>query len=534
MKSKRFIALCASVLCGSAPLFGAGHLAGTSANDGLDGNTDNVVFLNAGLSQIAATANGFEIQSDLILNAGYDYILEDLTFVTNNAVLTIEPGVIIRGEPQSTSGFDPGTLVISREGEIYAQGTATAPIIFTTAVTDNDGNGIVNDPASDIYTGPSDTFLDADPMGNPLAPTDSIGTRRDQLWGGVIILGESLTNVDGIGGLGLGEKYIEGLPQTAISAYGGTNPNDSSGVFSYVSIRHGGANLNANNEINGLSLGAVGYGTKIDHVEVYTNFDDGVEFFGGTVNTKFMVVTYVGDDMFDFDEGYNGIGQFWFGIFDDDGSGGDGMECDGDLSSTSDGGFVNGAALPVTYPTLYNVTMIGGTGSGGAFDCDDFFAGHILNSILVGFAAGTQIDDADSQGKFEAGDLVFAENTWWDIGDNSEGAADDNTFTSDLFDGAASGTDAYGNRIASPGFGAADIDRRSPNGVNPLPTVGAATAVNVAAGFGEPYTATFVTPVSFKGAFDTAASTIYWTTGWTVLNLSGVMPDRGDLVDVVP
>ena len=100
------------------------------------------------------------------------------------------------------------------------------------------------------------------------------------------------------------------------AAYGGTNDADNSGVMTYVSIRHGGTQLGAANEINGLTLGGVGSGTTIHHVEVISNDDDGIEFFGGTVEVDYAAVAFCGDDSFDWAQGYSGGGSNWFVIQD--------------------------------------------------------------------------------------------------------------------------------------------------------------------------------------------------------------------------
>ncbi|MEZ4799223.1 MAG: hypothetical protein R2809_05460 [Flavobacteriales bacterium] len=129
-----------------------------------------------------------------------------------------------------------------------------------------------------------------------------------------------------------GETQIEGIPETEPRGiYGGSNDTDDSGILRYVSIRHGGTDIGAGNEINGLTLGGVGSGTVIEHIEVFANADDGMEFFGGTARVKWATVAFCGDDSFDYDEGWRGYGQFWFTVQDPaDLSGGDrGGEHDG-------------------------------------------------------------------------------------------------------------------------------------------------------------------------------------------------------------
>jgi len=506
------------------------------------------------------------------------YILEGPVYVTNDSVLTIEPGVIIRGQPDSDFGQgDAGTLVITRGSQIDAQGTPTEPIIFTTAAVDNDGNGIADgldaeitledgdevfrtratryNPAAD----PADTFLDADPLNNPLPPAvyDTNGdivvfnspsgqtfngnivevpAENRQLCGGVVILGRAPTNNSGANdvSLGLNENFIEGLSQDANGTYGGFNPNDNSGVVSYFSIRHGGSIIGTANEINGLTLGGVGYGTQIDHVEVYCNADDGFEFFGGTVNTKYLAAHMVNDDAFDHDEGFTGLGQFWFSIYNADGR-------NGDKAGEHDGatGRVNSLGVPFTYPTIYNATFIGsGTvGDSEAFRIRDNWGGQYFNSIFVEFPGdGVEFED-DGLARLVAGQVTFEECTWWNI--NYDGTNFDNTATGltkggndALISGSVAAVDgllsAGGNRIVDPGF--APFNRRAVNGINPAPSVGIGTALF--GSFGKPFTSTFFTPVGYKGAFSTVQSQTLWTTGWTALNKRNILVDRGDLVNV--
>src|SRR5690606_39227492 len=174
---------------------------------------------------------------------------------------------------------------------------------------------------------------------------DDLTTDDRGLWGGVILLGRASLNVAG------GEEQIEGLPESDVrGTYGGDDDDDDSGVMRYVSIRHGGARIAPDNEINGLTMGGVGRGTTIEHVEVFANQDDGFEWFGGTVNTRYLVAAFCGDDSFDYDEGFRGKGQFWFALQagDDAGSGGE-----------FDGGTTPEDGQPYAIPTVYNMTLIG-------------------------------------------------------------------------------------------------------------------------------------------------------------------------------
>ena len=150
--------------------------------------------------------------------------------------------------------------------------------------------------------------------------TFRFGTRN--LWGGVVIYGKSVLNTSSdVAGNAASPKYdiFEGLPDTQINGqyvnrFGGNDDDDNSGVFRYVSIRYSSTMILPDKEINALSLAAVGRGTTIENVECFDAGDDSVEFFGGTVNTKYMASIFSDDDNFDIDQGYRGKNQFWFAL----------------------------------------------------------------------------------------------------------------------------------------------------------------------------------------------------------------------------
>ena len=194
--------------------------------------------------------------------------------VGDGAVLTIEPGTIIKGA--EGTGSLASALIVARGGQIMANGTAEEPIVFT-SIEDN------------IELGQKQgSNLDENNRG---------------LWGGVLILGRAPSSFEGDSE----ESQIEGIPaDDDFGRYGGNDPEDNSGVFKYVSIRHGGALIGSGNEINGLTMGGVGSGTVIDHVEVVGNVDDGFEWFGGTVNSSNLVAFAGGDDGLDVDQAYSG------------------------------------------------------------------------------------------------------------------------------------------------------------------------------------------------------------------------------------
>lgn len=216
-----------------------------------------------------------DITSNTTWKASNIYVIENRVIVKNGATLTIEAGTIIKGGTGSEANAKP--LIIAQGAKIIAKGEMSNPIIFTSVL-------------DDICIGQK--------VGSNLS-NDAKG-----LWAGLIILGNApISPATGT------TARIEGIPASvAEGIYGGTNAADNSGILEFVSIRHGGVELvpGGGNEINGLTLGGVGNGTTINHVEVVGNLDDGIEFFGGTVNVSNALVAFQGDDGFDIDQAYSG------------------------------------------------------------------------------------------------------------------------------------------------------------------------------------------------------------------------------------
>ena len=204
------------------------------------------------------------ISSDTHWTCDKQYLLKGYVYVTNGTTLTIDPGVIVRGDKNTK-----GSLIIERGAKIMAIGTAAAPIVFTSA-----------QPA---------------------------GQRSYGDWGGVILCGKAPVNWTA------GQAQVEGGPR---SIYGGTDPADNSGTLRYVRIEFPGIAFSPNNEINGLTLCGVGTGTSIDHIQVSYSGDDSYEWFGGTVNAKYLVAFAGWDDDFDTDNGYAGNNQYGIGLRD--------------------------------------------------------------------------------------------------------------------------------------------------------------------------------------------------------------------------
>ncbi|MDG1393873.1 MAG: hypothetical protein P8P55_03490 [Flavobacteriaceae bacterium] len=202
------------------------------------------------------------------------YVLNQKVVVSSGVVLTIQAGTIIKGT--EGTGSLASALIIAKGGKLNAVGTSTSPIIFT-SINDN------------IAIGQT--------AGTNLNETNS------GLWGGLIVLGDAPCSFSG----DVETLQIEGIPaDDTFGLYGGNNATDNSGVYQYISIRHGGALIGEGNEINGLTLGGVGSGTVIENIEVVGNVDDGIEFFGGTVNASNLLVWAQGDDALDIDQAYSG------------------------------------------------------------------------------------------------------------------------------------------------------------------------------------------------------------------------------------
>ncbi len=269
------------------------------------------------------------------------YELDGLVVVDNGATLTIEAGTIIKG--QEGSGANASALIVARGSMINAVGTSSSPIIFTSVL-------------DDIEIGQtSGTNLDETDAGK---------------WGGVVILGAApISAADGDD-----EAQVEGIPATTTySYYGGTTSNDNSGTMSYVSIRHSGSILGAGSEIQGLTLAGVGSGTSISNIEIVSNLDDGIEFFGGTVDVDNALIAFVQDDGLDVDQNYAGTVDNWVVVQNDNTD--EALELDGPEGTLTNGFFTlsngtvkgystktGGDLKSKTQGTLSNIAFEGYTG----------------------------------------------------------------------------------------------------------------------------------------------------------------------------
>jgi len=241
-------------------------------SDGDEETVTHILSVGAAPEPVTEVLLTENITEDVTWTKNVTYILGGRITVEAGATLTIEPGTVIKGEAGTQANAT--ALLVARGAKIMAEGTAQEPIIFT-SVADEIESGMIESPNLD--------------------PT------QNGLWGGVIILGNAPISASA------DEVQIEGIPTSDTNGlYGGDDAEDNSGVFSYVSIRHGGTNIGAGNEINGLSLGGVGSGTTISNIEIVGNQDDGIEWFGGTVDVTNAVVWNVGDDGMDTDQSWQG------------------------------------------------------------------------------------------------------------------------------------------------------------------------------------------------------------------------------------
>jgi len=389
-----------------------------------------------------------DITSDRTFSSDTTYVLDGLVFVgpptdgpqnlDQSVTLTIEPGTVVRGRADAniTTGESGSALIVRRSGEIDAKGTPQNPIVMTSEDDD------LSDPADQL-----------DGSGNP---------DRGQ-WGGLILLGEASTNQRNASGNIIYNNQVEGIdPNNNPALFGGgtasnENDQDDSGVLRYVSIRYGGFAIGTGDEVNGLTLGAVGRGTTVDHVEVYANDDDGVEWFGGTVHTSHLLAAYVGDDAFDYDQGFRGTGQYWASIHDTDEAGRGGEHDGSDAGANTD--------TPFARPVVTNATYIGsGQNASGVndrtFAIRDGGAGEYYNSVFTESTTAVNIADDGAAQRYADDDLVFENNAFYGYGDGNTFDAIVNIEGSGVQNQFANGqTSGFNGNLVSSSTGVRSIDR---------------------------------------------------------------------------
>ena len=465
------------------------------------------------------TLNGV-LTGTTTLDANEVYLIDGEVYVDNGATLTIPAGTVLKGkQTPSNSSEQASVLVVQRGGTINATGTASAPIIFTAE-------------ADDV--------------------TDAFDTNESQrgLWGGVVILGHATNN--------RGVRQVEGIAGSDRTRFGcgdagfPCDDDDDSGTFRYVSIRHAGFTRTPNEEINGLTLGAVGRGTTIEYVEVFANSDDSFEFFGGTVNAKYLVGAFGGDDDIDWDQGYTGKLQFVFSLKDESGDVGRCIEGDGAANPFT--------ATPLSAPVVSNLTCVGsGLGStpggsdkgGPALKLRENTLGFLYNSVFVQFEStaggidlevqpedddGNPIGDASisTAQNFRDGDLDIRNNIFFDF---SVGNTAAEVVRRD--EPAIEAAVADRNRFVSPGLlnvvdgpGTFDDARDQDRVLDPRPDAGAAASsgadftldrlANDSDSDDDGRDGAFFRTVTYVGAFAPAPGAV-WADDWTALDQMGYL-----------
>ncbi len=307
---------------------------------------------------------------------GGPYNLQDQIYVEPGASLTIEAGTVIASTPSANGS---GSLAVCRGADIYVMGTKENPVIMT-STDDNRSSWREACCEWGNLTVMGDALISASHYdGNPVGPaTDGDANNPVQ--------------PDGTA-----QKQMEGLTEANLAMYGGDNDNDDSGEIHYLSLRYGGRVVGQANELNGLSLGGIGRGTEIDHVEIMNNVDDGIEIWGGTVNLKYVAIWNIGDDSFDIDEGWRGKAQFGLIVqgYSQDADQGSGV---GDNCFETDGA-EDCYAKPVTTASIYNFTAIGQPDGDGATTWRDNARMQYNNCIFMNIGETlVKFDDDDGDG----------------------------------------------------------------------------------------------------------------------------------------
>ncbi|PKG97290.1 hypothetical protein [Paraglaciecola sp. MB-3u-78] len=437
--------------------FGGGEVGVVTSVSGCPAGTTTIAMVD-GVTNTCQVSG--RITSDLTLTEGNHYALSGAVFVgddkADSATLTVEPGVVVYG----SSGND--YLVVSRGSKIEANGTAASPITFTSK--QHVSGGVV----------------------------DGLDNGEAGQWGGLVLLGNGNSTKCPQDGSQC-SLQVEGVQEGAV--FGGTDDTDNSGTLRYVRVMHGGFEIAPDNELNGITFGAVGSGTTVEYLQIHKNADDGVEFFGGAVNAKYLVLTGIQDDSVDWDNGFKGNMQFILVKHAADNSDANrGIEGDGD------GG--DGAAF--SNPTVANMTIIGNTFDTAESDSEGVLLRDQTNAQLYNFVvtgpAGMgecfEADLSDGDTTLEANmdgtndpQLVFA---------SSVLACGENIKNSGDFDQEAWFTTQSGTSIAATQSavlnGVYTIDTTAPTDVTTL--------------------GTFFSSVDFIGAVKDADND--WTANWTV------------------
>lgn len=282
-----------------------------------------------------------DITENVTLETGKTYTLNGGVHVKSGATLTIQPGVTIVAQHDETVDY----ILIEQGAKIDAQGTAAQPIVMTSE------------------------------------------KKEAGAWGGLHICGYAHTNN------GSGKSEIGNAP------YGGNNDADDSGTLKYIRLEYTGYAFDEEHEANGVSFYGVGNGTTVEHLQAYQGSDDGFEFFGGSVNVKYMVVTSCSDDSFDWTEGWNGKAQFLVAY--QEGESSLGYACDCLMECDNNG--TNNAATPVAHPTIANATLIGNGGDAQGVRLRAGTQVELYNTIITGKGKPLTVETNETENALKDG-----------------------------------------------------------------------------------------------------------------------------------
>jgi hypothetical protein len=409
------------------------------------------------------------ITASLTLDATKQYLIKGKVYVQSPATLTIPAGTVLFGDKVSQ-----GTLIINRGAKIDAQGTAENPIIMTSS--------------------------------------GDAGFRNRGDWGGVVILGKAYTN-------GSASSTIEGISASGSEngLYGpGTSApvdNDNSGIMRYVRIEFAGIPLSQDNELNSLTMGSVGSGTTIEHIQISYANDDAYEWFGGSVNHKYLIAQYTIDDDFDTDRGYNGNVQFGLVVRDPavaDFSGSRAWESSSNNTADVAALPAHGGTARHSAPTFSNVTVLGprlfrsASGVNGfyqaALEINTSSSVKVYNSIITGFTTGVRWNLSGANA-LVSGNIFAANGANTAVSGGSTVPTDFATVNTEVTDV----TTVFGPFTAknASSDAANNIYQLSALGITPFQAAGSPAL----SGFVNPGAA--FTTVTYRGAFGTTADT-----GW--------------------
>ncbi|MDT8340048.1 MAG: hypothetical protein RQ751_00930 [Longimicrobiales bacterium] len=275
------------------------------------------------------------ITGERTLSADTTYTLQGIVVVDDGGRLNIPAGTLIFG----STDIQPTALIVRTGGQLFSEGTEDNPVVFTSP-----------------------------------APTPTKGD-----WGGVVLNGRSICNF----------PASECIGEGASGPYGGDVLDDNSGRIVFTRIEWAGFEVSFGNELNALTLNGVGSGTEIHHVQTHGGLDDGFEWFGGTVDAKYLIATDISDDSFDFSTGWHGRGQFWIAQQDPD---------DADNGYEVDGNEDDFDATPWTNPTIYNVTLVGKGPDGSGGTAGESTRGILLRRGTAGLYANHIVTGFGSEG----------------------------------------------------------------------------------------------------------------------------------------